>query len=158
MAPELDREALLSHFDDRTLPDGCIEPTDLAVWRRVLDSLRESGWHIENAPAADTDLGDLFQPDAERPTIKVFVGHHRVQINVFLLASTSIDFDFATAEMVDQHAVDSLGEFVRLCSRAAQAPCSLSPEGSGTPVVARYDPLQDRFRVSGGRGSGAADW
>ncbi|MEZ5245462.1 MAG: hypothetical protein R2707_10225 [Acidimicrobiales bacterium] len=149
VARELDREALLSHFDDRTLPDGCIEPTDLAGWRRVLDLLRESSWHVEDLPAVNVDLAVLFRSDAERTTIKVFVGRHRVQVNVFPLEPTSIDFDFATAEMHDQDAVDQLALFVRSAATAAGGDCELSAEGSETDVVARYGRDLNTFGVLG---------
>lgn len=146
---ELDRELLLSHFDDGTLPDGYIGPTDLAGWRRVFDSLRESGWHIEGAPTVNTDLGGLFATDAERPTVKVFVGHNPVQANVFPLEPTSIDFDFAVGEMSDQADVDQLASFIRLVAIAAGGDCELSAEGSETDVIARYGRDLDCFGVLG---------
>lgn len=149
VASEFDRGALLSHFDRRTLPDGCIGPTDLAGWRWALKFLRESGWRTEGVPAATADVAALFDLDGEQRTIKVFLGDRPVQVNVFPLEPTSIDFDFATEELVDQEAVDQLARFIRSVAAAANADCELSPEGFGVDVVARYGHHLKRFGVLG---------
>jgi hypothetical protein len=116
---------------DHSLPDGCIEPTDVDGWCRFLVALHRSGWPMTLGDQAIDRLlepGDLGLPDY-RLTIKVWPGGGSVQINVFPGSFESIDFDFATREIVDQVAADALSDFIRLAGQAVGNAVALSLEG-----------------------------
>jgi integrase len=108
-----------------------------------------SGWPMT---LDDQAIDRLLEPDdlrlpEYRLTIKVWPGGGSVQINVFPGSFESIDFDFATREIVDQVAADALSDFIRLAGQAVGKAVALSLEGMSAGVVATYDPGSDEFSI-----------
>ncbi|HAP78113.1 MAG TPA: hypothetical protein DCR14_18765 [Acidimicrobiaceae bacterium] len=156
VATDLDfRQFRLAVGDERTLPNGRVEGTTIADWQRVLEASRSLAISVNltpvgsgrPAPAAATDL---FPSDGELVTVSVLLPGP-VQVNLFPYAVSSIDFDFDTAEIVDQDSLDRLAEFVRAVASACELPVVLTHEGADELPLARYDPADDSFRLFGTR-------
>ena len=156
VAAELDwRRFRLAVGDERTLPNGRVEKTTIADWRRVLDASRRLATSVRLTPLGSSrpvpsDAADLFTPGGDLVTIAVVLAGS-VQVNLFPYAVSSINFDFDTGEIVDQDAVNRLAEFVRGVATACGRPVVLAHEGADEMPLARYEPADDSFRLFGMR-------
>lgn len=153
----LEYTELMALFEDeRALLDAVIERTTKESWHRFLHALLNSGWPLEmDGSPVDEIEAESFLPDgpeAEVHTLKVWPSEE-VQINVFPLAADSIDFDFDTAELTDQNAVDTLGAFIECAAVAAQKDVVVSHEGHNGPPLFVFEFRTRRFRFADGNSS-----
>ena len=127
------------------LPDGIVDDTDLRDWEAALKMAADLGWQarpsdgsrLEHLSAERLFAEDLLHTVAIWPSSEV-------QINLFPLSISSIDFDFSTREVVDQGSLDVLCDFLRSLGRSVGKPVRVVFEGTTTEIL-RYEPGSDEF-------------
>lgn len=140
---------LMLRFDgERSLPDAAIENTTENDWTLVLDALRSRPWTVDCGdhplPATASALFSLTADEAVTVKVQIATG---VQINIFPLSTTSIDFDFDTAELRSQHEVDALTDFIATLGRLVRKAVVVTHEGSPTALLFEFDPAANQFRL-----------
>lgn len=141
-ADSLPYDAFGQTFAERSLPDGHIDEVGLDGWQSVLDLIASRGWTaviVREAESATlpTAADELFADDSFG-TLKVWPAS-TIQVNLFPHRPADLDFDFDTAEIADQSALNILCRFIEELSAAVDRPVTIAHEGDATPVI-RFDP------------------
>ncbi|MFE1596880.1 hypothetical protein [Nocardia sp. NPDC058705] len=133
-----------------SLPDLWVLGATIEDWQAVFDLVQSSGWTWDYM---EGDIVRPLPPAAEvlpRPADAEYVRLHvwpapGVQVTLWPMSATQVDFDVDLRELQGQTGVDTLCDFVCAIGRRLGKPVFMGAEGQyGYPLLG-FDPAADRM-------------